>query len=252
MGRITFTADRFNIALENLKKHYKYEYGTRITPEDKAVIETNINVQQLRQGLRECFGVYENEDILLDTFCVVSYYLQKDALGLSTNIFNNLNTLLRKDLIKLYLAVYENRKIATWISLRTADGTIRLNNYCNWFLDDMVKEYLRTHLADIDSIEAAEIELNRIKRYRGRIPNDPRLSLLMWGTYTFLKEYYIFKSPMPNNICQFIIIYLQELDILPKNTEIDTYWVRAQLRYIRTKKETPWNDNQSSMMKGAQ
>lgn len=235
MGRITFTADRFNLALENLKKHYKYEYGTRITPEDKAVIETNINVQQLRQGLRECFGVYENEDILLDTFCVVSYYLQKDSLGLSTNIFRNHNTLLRKDLLKLYLMVYDDRKTVTWISLRTVDGTIKLNNYCNWFLDNMVKEYLRTHLADIANIETAEIELNRIKRHRGRIPNDQRLSLIMWGTYTFLTEHYSFKSPMPNSLCQFIIIYMQALDILSPDTDIDTFWIRAQLRYISSK-----------------
>ena len=238
MGRITLTADRFNLALENLKKHYKYEYGTCIMPEDKAIIETTINIQQLQQGLRSCFGKCENEDILLDTFCVVSYYLQKDSLGLSTNIFSNLNTLLRKDLLKLYLMVYDDRKTVTWISLRTVDGTIKLNNYCNWFLDNMVKEYLRTHLADIDSIETAEIELNKIKRHRGRIPNDPRLSLLLWGTYTFLKEHYKFKSPMPNSLCQFIIIYLQTLDILSHDTDIDTFWIRAQLRYILTKKES--------------
>jgi hypothetical protein len=237
MGRITLTADRFNLALENLKKHYKYEYGTCITPEDKAIIETDINVQQLRQGLRNCFGVCENEEILLDTFCIVSYYLRKDSLGLSTNIFNNLNMLLRKDLLKLYLAVYENKNTATWISLRTVDGTIRLNNYCNWFLDDMVKEYLSKNLSDVSSVEEATEELCRIKRRRGRIPNDPRLSLLMWGTYTFLKEHYSFKSPMPNVLCQFIIIYLQELDILPQDTEIDTFWVRAQLRYLNSKKE---------------
>ena len=102
----------------------------------------------------------------------------------------------------------------------------------------MVKEYLRTHLADIDSIETAEIELNKIKRHRGRIPNDPRLSLILWGTYTFLKEHYKFKSPMPNSLCQFIIIYLQTLDILSHDTDIDTFWIRAQLRYILTRKES--------------
>lgn len=235
MGRITLTADRFNLALENLKKHYKYEYGTCIMPEDKAVIETNINIQQLRQALRNCSIVCKNEEALIDTFCVVSYYLRKDSLGLSTNIFNNLNGLLRKDLLKLYLMVYDDSKVVTWISIRTIDGTIRLNNYCNWFLDDMVKEYLRKHLADIDSIEAAEIEFNRIKRHRGRIPNDPRLSLIMWGTYTFLTEHYSFKSPMPNSLCQFIIIYMQALDILSPDTDIDTFWIRAQLRYISSK-----------------
>lgn len=229
------TADRFNLALGNLKKHYNYEYGTRIASKEKAIIETNINAQQLQQGLRNCFGTCKNEEVLIDTFCVVSYYLRKDSLGLSTNIFNNLNKLLRKDLLKLYLTVYDDGKAITWISLRTIEGTIRLNNYCNWFLDDMVKEYLKKNLSDIGNVKEAAKELDRIKRHRGRIPNDPRLSLLIWGTYTFLTEHYDFKSPMPNSLCQFIIIYLQALDILSPDTDIDTFWIRAQLRYIKSK-----------------
>lgn len=249
MGRITLAADRFNLALENLKKHYNYDYGSQIETENRAIIETNINVQRLRQGLRNCLGTCDNEDLIIDTFCVVAYYLRKDSLGLSTNIFNNLNALLRKDLLKLYMTVYDDRKPVTWISLRTVDGTLKLNNYCNWFLDDMVKEYLRKNLSDIGSVKEAEEELNRIKRHRGRIPNDPRLSLLLWGTYTFLTQHYNFKSSMPNNLCQFIIIYLQVLDILPSDTEIDTFWIRAQLRYIRSKKES---ENQSSIINGAQ
>jgi hypothetical protein len=41
---------------------------------------------------------------------------------------------------------------------------------------------------------------------------------------------------MPNKLCQFIIAYLQILDILPADTDIDTFWVRAQLRYIRSRR----------------
>jgi hypothetical protein len=95
-------------------------------------------------------------------------------------------------------------------------------------------------------------ELKKIKRHRGRIPTDPRIAILMWGTYSLIREYCSFRSPMPNRLCQFIIAYLQILDILPTDTEIDTFWVRAQLRYIRSKKEAACDNNQSSIMNGAQ
>lgn len=171
----------------------------------------------------------------IDTLVLVSHILRKDNLGKSPKLRDTMSDWIRADLLQLYLAVNESSGLTSWISVRTVNGTVKLRNFCNWFMDDMVKDYLRKNLSDITDPHQALEELKRVKGHRGRIPTDPRISILLWGTYSLIKEYHEFKSPMPNRLCQFIIIYLQILEIIPADTDIDTFWVRAQLRYIKSK-----------------
>ena len=58
---------------------------------------------------------------------------------------------------------------------------------------------------------------------------------LMWGTFRLLTDLHGFRTPMPNVLCEFIIRLLQIQEVFPENTDIDTLWVRAQLRYLRGK-----------------
>lgn len=252
MGKITLSADRYNAAIRNLSRFFEYDKLTEISEDDSAILETSFNINKLHNAYNSYIDSQHLNESIINSLCLVSYALRKDNLGLPTKISDNIKEWIKADLLQLYLAVYGTNEQPTWISLRSADGTIRLRNFCNWFMDDMVKDYLRKHLSNINSIEQAEQELKRIKGHRGRIPTDPRIAILMWGTYSLIREYCSFRSPMPNRLCQFIIAYLQILDILPTDTEIDTFWVRAQLRYIRSKKETAFNNNQSSIMNGAQ
>lgn len=252
MKKITLPADRYNTATRNLLRFFEYDKLAEINADDSAMLETSFNINKLHSAYNNYIDSQMLSEPIIDTLCIVSYALIKDNLGKSTKISDNMKEWIKADLLQLYLAVYGRVEQPTWISLRSADGTIRLRNFCNWFMDDMVKDYLRKNLSSIKSTEQAEQELRRIKGRRGRIPTDPRIAVLMWGTYSLIREYCSFRSPMPNRLCQFIIAYLQILDILPTDTEIDTFWVRAQLRYIRSKKETAFKNNQSSMMNGAQ
>lgn len=230
MERNTLTEKRQNTVRRNLLTYYNY----KVTDNN---ITADIDITHLKKLYRELIGNSEKETELIDTLAAVSYYMASDSLGMSTSMFLMLDGMIRPDLLKLYIMLYDTSSKNTWISIRTVNGTIRLRNYCNWFLDDMIKNHLKKTLPDIQNISQAKAELEKSKRHKGRIPNDPRLSHLLWGTYRLFLDACTFKSPMPNKLCQFLLVYLQMLEVIPMTTEIDTFWIRAQLRYIRAKKE---------------
>lgn len=238
MKKITLTAKRYNSAIMHLSRFFEYDKLTPICNSEIARLETSIDITRLHKA----YNLYIDDDTdatdcTIDTLILVSHVLRKDNLGKSPNLRDTMSDWSRADLLQLYMAAHEESERTSWVSVRTVNGTVKLRNFCNWFMDDMVKNYLRKNLSDVTSTEQAIKELRRIKGHRGRIPTDPRISILLWGTYSLIKEYHEFKSPMPNRLCQFIIAYLQVLDILPTDTEIDTFWIRAQLRYIRSKKD---------------
>ena len=236
MERITLTSRRLNDVKRNLHKYYNYEISDKTSSEIPLDIATDINLIRLCESYRKLIGNEDREIELIDTLATVSHYMSSDSLGMSVSIYHMLDEMIRSDLLRLYIMLYDSSPQTTWISIRTINGTIRLRNYCNWFQDDMIKNYLKKNLPDIQNVSQAKSELEKNKRPKGRIPNDPRLSHLLWGTYSVLHEACAFKTPMPNRLCQFLLIYLQMLGIVPLDTEIDTFWIRAQLRYIRSKK----------------
>ena len=237
MKKITLTAERYNTAITHLSRFYEYGMIMPICNGETAILETSIDIAKLHNAYNTYIGNPNSAERIIDTLILVSHVLREDNLGKSPKLRDTMSDWIRADLLQLYLAVHDDSRLISWVSIRTVDGTVKLKNFCNWFMDDMVKDYLRKNLPDITNTEQALEELRMIKGRRGRIPTDPRLSILLWGTYTLIKEHHEFKSPMPNRLCQFIIAYLQILDILPADTEIDTFWVRAQLRYIRSRKE---------------
>ena len=236
MERITLTSRRLNDVKTNLHKYYNYEISDKTSSEIPLDIATDINLIRLCESYRKLIGNEDREIELIDTLATVSHYMSSDSLGMSVSIYHMLDEMIRSDLLRLYIMLYDSSPQTTWISIRTINGTIRLRNYCNWFQDDMIKNYLKKNLPDIQNVSQAKSELEKNKRPKGRIPNDPRLSHLLWSTYSLLHDTCAFKTPMPNRLCQFLLIYLQMLGIVPLDTEIDTFWIRAQLRYIRSKK----------------
>ena len=237
MKKITLTAERYNTAIMHLSRFFEYDKLTPICNGEIAILETSMDITKLHKVYNTYIDNTDSTERVIDTLILVSHVLRKDNLGKSPKLRDTMSEWIRADLLQLYLTAYGNSGMTSWVSVRTVDGTVKLRNFCNWFMDDMVKDYLRKNIPDITNTEQALEELRRIKGHRGRIPTDPRISILLWGTYTLIKEHYEFKSPMPNRLCQFIIAYLQILDILPTDTDIDTFWVRAQLRYIRSRKE---------------
>lgn len=237
MKKITLTAERYNTAIMYLSRFFEYDRLTPICNNEIVILETSMDITKLHKVYNTYIDNTGSTERVIDTLILVSHVLRKDNLGKSPKLRDTMSEWIRADLLQLYLTAYGNSGMTSWVSVRTVDGTVKLRNFCNWFMDDMVKDYLRKNLTDITNSEQALEELRMIKGHRGRIPTDPRISILLWGTYTLIKEHYEFKSPMPNRLCQFIIAYLQILDILPADTDIDTFWVRAQLRYIRSRKE---------------
>jgi hypothetical protein len=225
-----------NNVKRNLHKYYNYKIADETSNDMPLDIVADIDLIRLRESFRQLIGNDDKERELTDTLSAVSHFMSSDSLGMSVSIYNMLNEMIRSDLLRLYIMLYDTSPQTTWISIRTINGTIRLRNYCNWFQDDMIKNYLKKNLPDIQNVSQAMSELEKNKRPKGRVPNDPRLSHLLWGTYSLLYDACTFKTPMPNQLCQFLLIYLQILGIVPLDTEIDTFWIRAQLRYIRSKK----------------
>ena len=242
MKKITLTAERYNTAIVHLNRFFEYDKLIPICNGEIAKLDTSIDITKLHKVYNAYIDDTDQSENTIDTLILVSHVLRRDNLDKSPKLRDTMSDWIRADLLQLYLAAYEGSGLMSWVSVRTVDGTVKLRNFCNWFMDDMVREYLRKNLSDITDAEQAIEELKKNKRHRGRIPTDPRISILLWGTYSLIREYHEFKSPMPNRLCQFIIAYLQILDILPMETDIDTFWVRAQLRYIRSRKEAKDKD----------
>ena len=238
MKKITLTAERYNTAIIHLSRFFEYDRLTPICNNEIVILETSMDITKLHKVYNTYIDNTGSTESAIDTLILVSHVLHKYNMGKSPKLRDTMSEWIRADLLQLYLTAYGNSGMTSWVSVRTVDGTVKLRNFCNWFMDDMVKDYLRKNLTDITNTEQALEELRMIKGHRGRIPTDPRISILLGGTYTLIKEHHEFRSPMPNRLCQFIIAYLQILDILPTDTDIDTFWVRAQLRYIRSRKET--------------
>ena len=238
MKKTELSHTRLQHVISDLSKYFNMVHSI-----DDAEFEIYINHN--RRVLWEAYEQYiasgEDAEEIIDTLSAVSNIIQKNSDIANASMYQLLNNMVKPDLLKLYILLYDTSHKTTWLSLRTTNGTVRLRNYCNWFLDDMVKSYLKENLPNIHCLGEAVNELKRCRHGRGRLPSDPRIAQILWGSYTMLSEKCEFKSPMPNRLCQFLLVYLQILDLIPQDTEIDSFWIRAQLRYIRSKKERPVN-----------
>lgn len=235
MEKNKMASARLSEALNIINKYFKSEKVESLQSVDLLKFEPGINTEKL-DGLYDFYiGNEENRTLILDTLAILSVCVKEDLLWDPPKLYEVVDEQIRTDLLRLYIMLDDVKDKTTWVSIRTSCGTTRLKNYCNWVLDDMVREYLNEHLKDINNINQAHHTLEQTKRKRGRIPNDPRLSMLIWGIYSLLSDSCKFNSPMPNKVCQFIICYLQLINIIPPDSEIDTFWIRAQLRYVQSK-----------------
>ena len=235
MGKNKINAERLSVAINNINRYFLSEKVQNLQSEDFLEFEPEINTEKL-DGLYDLYiGNMVNRTLILDALALLSVCVKEDLLWESPRLYELIDEQIRIDLLRLYIMLNEDQDKTTWVSIRTSSGTTRLQNYCNWVFDDMIREYVSKHLTDINNLTQAHHALKLTKRKRGRTPNDPRLSTLIWGIYSLLRDSCKFNSPMPNKVCQFIIYYLQLINIIPLDSEIDTFWIRAQLRYVQSK-----------------
>lgn len=142
---------------------------------------------------------------------------------------------LRLDLLRLYI-LNGTTRAGDALIVKNRSRSFRLDNDANWFFRELVEPYLECQLGRNMSREQARKELEAGEsHHRGRRVSDPRVPRLMLGTWRLLSDFHGFRTPMPNVLCNFIIRLLQLQGVFPENTDIDTLWVRAQLRYLNGK-----------------
>ena len=220
-------------------------YGIELVPsicqkDDTIVLETSLEIDVIRKIFEELPGVSDKDTAILDALILLSSYIKSNVPLLDEESFAKATKMYtRQDVLRLYIFCEENKCSYEGISIRGKKGSIRIHNSLNWLWKDLVGPYMEKNFPDILNAEEAKKELLTGKRRRGRRPNDPRVPVLLWGTYKMLSDLHGFSSPMPNSLCNFIIQLLQIQDVFPNETEIDTLWVRAELRYIKSRPVKP-------------
>lgn len=144
-----------------------------------------------------------------------------------------------EDELQLYLLCRENEQMQGWVSIKTPGGTLRLSNEGNWFF----RRLLKNHFCLPGFDEEAELQYRRqvleSRRRKGRRPKSEKVRAAIWGGYKMLRDLHGFKADMPNTLCEFLIRMLRALELIPADSEIDIYWIRAELRYIRSRSVKP-------------
>ena len=241
MAQYIFNLDTFAKASTLLNEYYGIELlPSMYQKDDTIILETSLDIDGIRKIFEELPGTSENDSLIVDTLILISSYITSNSQLLDEESFTKeTKVYTRQDMLRLYAFCEENKHSYEGITIRSKIGSIRLQNNLNWLWKDLIDPYLKTNLPDIQSSEEARKELLTGKRRRGRRPNDPRVPVLLWGTYQMLSNLHGFSSPMPNSLCNFIIQLLQIQEVFPLDTEIDTLWVRAELRYIKSRPIKP-------------
>ena len=142
----------------------------------------------------------------------------------------------RRDMLRL-LVLCNTTRIGDTIIIKNRSRSFQLHNEVNWFIEELIKPNVNAVLGGMSYEDALSELENETSHHRGRRAKDPLMLNLIWGTYRLISDRCHFRTPMPNALCNFIIKLLQLMDILPENTEVDAFWIRAQLRYIASRKQ---------------
>ena len=188
----------------------------------------------------ETIGDSTQHPQLIKTLEVLSFVMLESKKLQGTLLTKELFDRLRqRDYLRLYVLATSTRD-GDEITIRNKRRSIRLNNYSNWIVKELLDPFLTEKLSGVENLEEALAALDEPKPVKkGRRPGDPRVGILLWGTYQMLSDELPLKSPMPNNLCNFLITLLQIQKVLPASPVIDAFWIRAQLRYIRSRPEKP-------------
>lgn len=146
------------------------------------------------------------------------------------------------EILSLYRIILESKKYkhkGDKITLTYKQDKIDINTAA-WFLDDM-DEYFTNRFPDLtlDKIN----ELLPPKGKAGRKSKDPYTMIIIWGTYQLLYNHHSqfkdSKVKISNEICEFILKYLDYLHIENEFTVID---IRDNLKDMIKRNYTPkWN-----------
>ena len=176
--------------------------------------------------------VPENDELTRKTLLLLVYCIRQDAKLVGNSPIEH-----KRDKLRLFL-LCASTKDGDALIIKNRTRSFRLENNTNWIVNEIIMpELLRLELNKDLTPEAAQHELMSLEKHkRGRKYKDPRVPILLWGTFRLISDRHTFRTPMPNILCNFLIRFMLLLGIFPYNTEIDALWIRAQLRYIRSRK----------------
>lgn len=223
-------------AIQHLIQFYGYT-PTQFPTGSEIIITRKKERDALKTLCNSLPGHVENNDELIRTFELLVYMIREHPdLHHPISIDNLISQMTRRDFLML-LILCETTHSGDTIIIKNRSRSFHLHNEKNWFVKDLLHPYILKQLGDDFPLESAILELEKTRsHHRGRHAKDPFMLDLIWNTYQFLSAKHVFRTPMPNALCNFIIQLLQLMDILPENTEIDAFWIRAQLRYMKTKR----------------
>lgn len=213
---------------------------------DHSAIETLLNKSPMNGGntlieldaadsfnsIYNKLGVSEYDELTRKTLLLLVHCLMLDAKLVGSSPKEHY-----RDMLKLFL-LCASTKEGDALIIKNRTRSFHLENNTNWIVNEIIKpELLRLGLNKDLTPEAAQHELMSLENHkRGRKYKDPRVPIILWGTFRLISVRHSFRTPMPNVLCNFLIRFMQILGVFPYNTEIDALWIRAQLRYISSRK----------------
>lgn len=231
---LNYTPEQLNEVADLLAKYYEIPTVALCVSSGALVLEDGIV-----DGVVDAYcamGTCPNDELLQRVFLTLTCVVRKspEFAGKISADQKHARSF-RLDLLRLYI-LNGSTRMGDSLIVKNRSRSFRLENDANWFFRELVWPYLELHLGGPMSREQVRKELEAGESHRrGRRVNDPRVPRLMLGTWRMLTEFHGFRTPMPNVLCNFIIRLLQLQEIIPEDTDIDTLWVRAQLRYLNGK-----------------
>lgn len=231
---LNYTPEQLNEAVGLLAKYYEIPAETLHVPSAALELQNGI-----ANGVLEAcatMGSCPQDELLQRVFLLLTYVVRTspEFSGQDPVDLRHAKRL-RLDLLRLYI-LNGTTRTGDALIVKNRSRSFRLENDANWFFRELAGPYLEKQLGQHITREQARKELEAGESHRrGRRVSDPRVPRLMLGTWRLLTDLHGFRTPMPNVLCNFIIRLLQLQGIFPENTDIDTLWVRAQLRYLNGK-----------------
>ena len=202
-------------------------HQVELLPITEDSIPLNDREQLLERYILLGASINECEDIRRLT--MLCFNMRLDAYILASFGFDKIrDEAIRQDLLKLYHACTNPDALSGKIEIRSRNNTIRMDNHFNWVQDAMIRGFLKEHLNNLTEMETYGSSQTKA----GRKAYDERAGIIMKGVYTMITESHEFASPMPNNLCCFILFYLELCGIQPSQHKVGAQWVRSQLRYL--------------------
>lgn len=145
----------------------------------------------------------------------------------------------RKDLLELYLFLQEIKTTKPQtLKISHPKSRVSISND-NYWLEQVLEEHLKINASDIESKEQAQAELKTYAPLKGRKSTDHDRNVLIYGIYRLFNDQLELERETPNDLCEFIVRYLQFVNKVDTDKDIDNEWIRAQISYMKSRPIAP-------------